>query len=546
MKWSKRASWACAALGLVTACGKPPLTPPSQGGNGWTELNSAQFRLVSDLNEQDAGKVIANLEETYRLLGSAVFKDAAVPSFRTNALIFRSPTDLRQFVGDGVGGQYLAWLHNDLEPAPTVLAWGSLSPFARLLFAHELTHRFNHVALGTTPPWLNEGLADYYSTIRANPDGDAHEPITGEIDPRYMCTPDGLGDLMCYQYERIARSRLPRASQIIEFDRQAFYADTKDERGVIPWEQKRQRTSHYAVSWLLVHLLMHADLPYAERFRRVLAEPPSTGKGRDLAQVVSSVPARVLDQDFDAYLAKRIPWRQHHARQPPLPNGLERRTLSDGEVLVWWARLDPFRGPAAGRAKRHLQQATQLAGEGDGAPWFWLGRYAALRQQPEDAETKYRRALEIEPGNPSYLYGLLVLYWGDREGQKWEAAARSPQVAETVAALARTATSASQLNAVAAHQLFSKDLDAALASSEAACLAASDCWPCFHNRAAALFASGDAAEAARTQAQALDRLPEGAPQAMADVLSQALAYYLAASADTDSVAGRPAPGLFAP
>lgn len=538
MTWARVLSLGMCLLG----CGKPPLTPPSQGGEPWVEVKSNNFRVVSDLSETQASDVLGSLEETYALLGEAVFNGRSVPSFTTNALVFRSASDLRQFVGDGVGGQYLPWLPNDLEPAPTVLAWGSLSPFARLLFAHELTHRFNHVALGPTPPWLNEGLAEYYSTIR----GEEGKPIMGEIDPRYMCVPDGLGDLSCYQYERLSRTTLPSASEIVGMDRQAFYSDTTDERGIIPFEQKRTRQRHYAISWLLVHMLMHAETRYAERFRYVLALIPDGTKGEKLAQVVEEVDEEVLNRDLADYLGKKIPWRQHHAKSPQLPATLNRRVLPESELLVLWARLDAFKGEKGGRAERHLQLASRSAAVEDGAPSFWLGRYSALRGNAVAAEASYRRSLELDPGNPEYLYGLLELQWGNREGAAWEAAGRSPEVGATVAALLPTARTATQLNAVAAHQLLTSNVPVALSSSARACKLDSSCWPCFHNHAAALFASGDAEMAARTEGEALSRLPEGAPQALARQMTQARAFYLAASADPDQVAGRPRPSLFAP
>ncbi|HXK18910.1 MAG TPA: hypothetical protein VNG33_13960, partial [Polyangiaceae bacterium] len=166
---SKRRAWLLLGLAALS-CLKQGSTSAVQSGEPWVELRSQHFKVVSDLGEEQANRVIGDFEETYDLLGKVVFGSSALPAFETNALIFERFQDLSQFVGDGFGGQYEPWLPNDVEPAPTVLASGTLSPFARLVFAHELTHRFNHVALGPTPTWLNEGLADYYSTIRGEGD----------------------------------------------------------------------------------------------------------------------------------------------------------------------------------------------------------------------------------------------------------------------------------------------------------------------------------------------------------------------------------------
>jgi hypothetical protein len=53
-----------------------------------------------------------------------------------------------RLVGAGFGGAYMASLPNDPEPSPTRVATGTLSPFARLAFTHELTHRFKSLGLG--------------------------------------------------------------------------------------------------------------------------------------------------------------------------------------------------------------------------------------------------------------------------------------------------------------------------------------------------------------------------------------------------------------
>jgi hypothetical protein len=522
-------------------------TEPVEIKDAWVEVKTDNFTLVSDLEAQEAAQVVANLQETYGLLGNTVFGERSVPSFSTSAVIFREPSALRQFVGDDVGGQYRPWLPNDLEPSPTVLAWGPLSPFARLLFAHELSHRFNHEALGATPPWLSEGLAEYYSTIRAG-DADADgvsKPVLGEIDPRYMCVPDGLGDLSCYQDDRISSATLPSAWDLVHMDWADFYRDSEDERQVLAWEAKRARRGHYGMAFLLVHLLMHSDHDYASRFRYAMSLAPDRGKGEKLAQAVKSVPESVLNRDLKAYLSKQIPWRQHHPATPHVPQDLQWRWLTEVEVLVWWARLDSFKGANDDRAWAHLSRASELAPE-NGDVAFWMGRHAAVRGDTVAAEKGLRRSLEISTGKPEYLYGLLDVLWGNREGAAWDEAARSEAVGKVITALVPSARTASQLNAVAVHQLLSGDTEHALSNSARACKADPGCWGCFHNRAAVLFAVGHAADAARTEGEALGRLPEAAPYALARRLEQARAFYLAASSDPESVNGKPRPGLFAP
>jgi tetratricopeptide (TPR) repeat protein len=527
--------------GLLLSCIRPPASSPVQSGQPWVALQSKHFRVTSDLDEGEANRVIGGFEETYGLLGEAVFGVTAAPSFQTSAVIFDNHQDLNDFIGEGFDGMYMPSLPNDVEPAPIMLAAGTLSPFARLTFAHELTHRFNHVALGPTPTWLNEGLADYYSTIRS----DHGKPVLGEIDPRYMCTPDGLGDLVCWEYDKLPGQSLPTASQVMALDRVGFYGESTLESGRDSWEQKRKRAANYGASWLLVHLLMTSSQDYAQEFRRVLAGPPSGEKGAKLADVVSRVPKAQLDGDFKRYLKQGIPWRQHHLPAPPAPSDLERRTLSNSEVLLLWARIDSFNGKFRARALERLNQAHQSGDAGDdGDAFFWLGRYYQVQEKSAQAEEQYKLALSLKPGNAEYLYGLLDLYWRG-QGKAWVDAARSDQVKQTVAELTRSAHTGAQLNAVAAHQLLSNDVQTALATSEKACAASPDCWPCFHNYAAALFEVGRRNEALDAEREALSRMPEGTGARLVTMVTRSVTYYETA-ATGGSVPSDWSPGLVAP
>jgi len=75
------------------SCLKQGATSTVQSGEPWVELRSQHFRVVSDLGEEQANRVIGSFEETYRLLGKVVFGGSAVPSFQTNAVIFERERD---------------------------------------------------------------------------------------------------------------------------------------------------------------------------------------------------------------------------------------------------------------------------------------------------------------------------------------------------------------------------------------------------------------------------------------------------------------------
>jgi len=160
-----------ALIGVAAGCiVHGSLKPPSENGEQWLDLRSKHFHLMTDLDAEEAEGVVRSFEQGYARLGRVVFGSEAVPDFETEVIAFRSEGEFREFRPAPLSGQYLGQLPNDQEPTPTMLIYGGLSPENSILFTHELTHRFNHFALPAIPVWLNEGIAQYYSTVRGDVD----------------------------------------------------------------------------------------------------------------------------------------------------------------------------------------------------------------------------------------------------------------------------------------------------------------------------------------------------------------------------------------
>lgn len=88
---------------------------------------------------------------------------------------------------------------------------------------HEVSHLITAGHLGPTPPWLNEGLAEYFETMEVSGQG-------GTLTPNRL------------HLERLKRSRIPRLKDFLELNGSAWYGD--------------QRSLNYALAWSLMHFLM--------------------------------------------------------------------------------------------------------------------------------------------------------------------------------------------------------------------------------------------------------------------------------------------------
>ncbi len=522
------------------------LAPASAGGNAWQELDSDHFRVVTDLKERDAVNVLAEYEHVYDLLVAATHVSeaggsTAEPSFETQSIVFRTYDELQPFVPAQIVGQYRSVLPNDIEGVPTILASGTVSPFGRVTLAHELAHRFNHVALGTMPVWLNEGLAQYYSTIR----GDVAHPVVGESDPDNVAASGSVrhspGD-MVFQGELIHAAALPKASQLLGLDSDGFYAESGQNRVPLTYEAKNTQTRNYAASWMLVHMLLHEQTDYAVRFRELLEAPDGLGTGQALQGVLENVDASRLDRDFHAYLQKDIPWRQYHAGLSPRPR-LTNRGLSDAEVLLWWARLDSFTGDDSARATKRLNDA-QKANQADADVQFWLGRKAARDGNFVAAAESYEHAAQAAPDRPEFLLGLVTVYESNATKSVWPD--RQQRLDQALARLSPIAASPMQFNVLAMQALFAHDAAKAAQLAERARHVGPDCWQCWHTAAAAAAVGGDTRHSVEFEHVALARAPEDLSVSALRVLQDALRFYERIAHKTDAAERLTLPPLFMP
>jgi hypothetical protein len=88
---------------------------------------------------------------------------------------------------------------------------------------HEISHLITASHLGPTPPWLTEGLAEYFETMEVS-----HQ--AGKIHPNRA------------HIKLLQNSRLPRLRDFLSMDRSLCNGELRE--------------LNYAVAWSLMHYLM--------------------------------------------------------------------------------------------------------------------------------------------------------------------------------------------------------------------------------------------------------------------------------------------------
>lgn len=130
----------------------------------WYRFRSGVWEVLTDSGERRGEELLKKLTETYAVLRSTAPELGAAPEIpqrEVRAVLFRSGREFDPFRrGESHRGLYLSGAGRDWILLPD--SGGETLLAAR----HELVHlMLRHARRAAPPAWLEEGLADYYSTL---------------------------------------------------------------------------------------------------------------------------------------------------------------------------------------------------------------------------------------------------------------------------------------------------------------------------------------------------------------------------------------------
>lgn len=464
----------CATFGSPTVC-------PARGGPVWREIRSAHFVLRTDADRSDALTTLGDFEATYAVLQDVGFPDIASAPPPVTVVLFDSNAALRELTPAGVDGVFYSRLPHDLEAEPTMVLPARISESGRASFTHELTHAFVRRAYGWAPIWLNEGLAQYYSTLRL----EEGRVVLGKVVAGRLAPP----------------SMIPSARAIVGADRDTFYAGSSwDDRSV---EGVRQQHVYYAGAWLLVHMLMNGPDAYRARFRSFI-HSVNDGERFEAAweRTFGGAAGAKLDDDFYEYLRGEegsLMAAETSVRRGRAVASAE-RVMGDEEVHLLWARLVPWEGETRKRAEADLYEAAVRA-PGSSSVVYFRALFALEQGHQIEAVGMLRDALARAPDDARLLLALAFAW--ERPTSRDQA-----ELAAVMDRLARVATTIDQRIAAAAYLASVKRFDEGLAVVKRALDQDPTSWRGLATYARLLYGTGRFAEAVRAQERAAAFLPE--------------------------------------
>jgi hypothetical protein len=459
--------WLALLVLLVAGCSHlHVLVCPRNGGPVWSELTSPHFDLRTDVPIAEARQTIAEYETIYAQFGQVIDRyvpNGPVPD-RTEVILFARKADLAALQSEVSGWMSL---ESDRGRPTIVLAAGSDQ---RETFQHELCHRVMVRRLRTIPAWIDEGLADYLSSVRV---------VNGQFELGFI--PHGRKlDSSWLQY-------LPVPDRIVRVSSYEFHHPS--------WIDV-----YYPAAWLLVHFFATHDEwePHLIAYIKDIAE--GTEKMDAFAQRFGTTEA--LLQPFRAHFAlvtehpERISVRRFPAPVVEPPALSVERLLGEEEIHLMWAAAS-HRG-----AEDQFDQIEAHVGD---VPSIHLerARRAAYFHYIDTMQEELRKMEALASGSRHWQEQRTKFLIANSELEEL------PKLQAQVEQLATETDRPDLLNSAAWYYARLKKPFLGLPLAQRAAELVPESWKILDTLALLQYESGDRKAAIATQQEALARIPDG-------------------------------------
>ncbi|HEY0140464.1 MAG TPA: tetratricopeptide repeat protein [Thermoanaerobaculia bacterium] len=216
-------------LAVLLTLSASAAVPLPSSSDRWLALTAGEFRIFSNVSPRQTRQLATDLLRMRAALGklTRLNLDSKLPTY---VFVFRNGRTFAPYRDALIGRENV--------PAAGVFLAGRIANFmimradeeggAGRVIYHELTHHFLRNTVGDPPLWLNEGLAEYYSTFTAK---------GGNVS---------VGLPLPQHVKWLRDNQLAPLEDHFAVDRQSReYSETP------------RQVAFYAQSWALVHYLLH-------------------------------------------------------------------------------------------------------------------------------------------------------------------------------------------------------------------------------------------------------------------------------------------------
>lgn len=353
----------------------------------WTRVQSKNFTLVGNGSAGEIRKVAIKLEQFRDALARLFPKTRLNTSVPTTVVVFKTDESFNDFkprykgkVKERIGGYFIQGEDGNYVAMTTDT--GRLRTPYQVIF-HEYVHFLVGNNLKDAPLWLNEGLAEFYSTFETS--DDEQDVIIGRAIIWHLAT--------------LNQGRMLPLKTLLAVDHKSPHYNESSKAGIF-----------YAESWALVHYLMLGNnqkrqaqlsrfitqlgtMPLEENFRSSFGATYEEIE-RELFNYVNRVTYPAIKYTF--------------TKQLEFDKEMQTAVLSEAEVKYYQAnlllRLHEF-DEAEGYLQKSIELDPKLA-----APQVSMGILRFQQGRRSEAVPFFERALKEDPQNYlAHIYYALAL-----------------------------------------------------------------------------------------------------------------------------------------
>ncbi len=330
-------------------------------------MQSPNFDAYSSAGERDTRDVLRNFERVRDFFLQVNQREPPKP-VPVYVVVFRSEKEYAPYrFNEAAIAYYFGGADRDY------IVMGRTGDEAARIAVHEYVHLVARHAGLHFPPWLNEGIAELYSTLRMQGD----KALVGDLIPGRM--------------QALFSEKWVPLSVILSAGRDSPYYNEKNKAG-----------SLYSEGWALVHMLQLSPeyMPKYSEFLRAVQG------GTDSAAALEKVygkPLSAIEKDLQEY----IRGNRFYARLFPLKLADDREKFPATPAPLFDVKLalaDLTNRP--GREAETRQTLEDLAREDPKRPepWAGLGYLAWRRNQNAEAAAAFKKAYDLGDHSAKLLW----------------------------------------------------------------------------------------------------------------------------------------------
>jgi hypothetical protein len=448
----------------------------------WVEVTSPHFVVRGDVSTESAEELTGQLEAAYAAIRAILFSEGDEPAGRTPVVLLDDAAAYETVAPRRTAGYFIDFSTGALDSWTSIVMRADEREHALEVAQHELTHRFVAHHLPSARPWLNEGLAEFFSSMRVEPT----QVVLGR-SPNHLFG-EGIS--------------LPAADRLRALPPDGFRSKSHEETAAA-----------YLGAWALVHVLLLGEPAQRDAFRAYMNDI-GAGRASEASAFAKHFDAALLTQ-VDAKYADFLRSRTLMAATLPLELSVARSTgtrrLSPAEVHRQWARLLSGSPTGLSSALAEVERAMSL--DPKSPENYVLRAILRLRAKQPGAEADLRRAVELAPNDAAAARALGIYLVGLPESRNQEVAGLARRV-EPVA------SSANDFLFLAMSEFEHGRTGNAMLHAVRGTKADSGCLNCYVVAAEAAFADGDASLAARVLRIAINLSAERASPELTTLLKK--------------------------